>query len=171
MNRKEGCIFCGLADAGGPELLHENRLYYARINPFPVVPGHALVIPKSHVAELKDVNLLQMIALVPVVIKTMKLLKETDLNERYGEMLDDPLSEISTSFILDALRRISLVDTYRITNFNHGINDGPDAEQSINHLHWHIIPRTNEGVELDAKKGRVGGVLNMIPGKGDYTKG
>jgi diadenosine tetraphosphate (Ap4A) HIT family hydrolase len=48
------------------------------------------------------------------------------------------------------------------TDFNIGINDGIRAGQTIEHLHWHIIPRTeNDG-------GKPCGVRNVFSDKADY---
>ena len=52
-----------------------------------------------------------------------------------------------------------------ITGFNVGFNSGVDAGQTINHCHMHLIPRRKGDVVNP-----VGGVRNVIPGKGDYTK-
>ncbi len=49
--------------------------------------------------------------------------------------------------------------------FNVGINDGKAAGRTINHLHIHLIPRYENDVENPR-----GGIRNIIPGKGDYTK-
>ena len=52
-----------------------------------------------------------------------------------------------------------------ITGFNVGINDSEDAGQTVPHCHIHLIPRRRE----DATN-PVGGVRNIIPGKGNYLK-
>ena len=50
------------------------------------------------------------------------------------------------------------------TDFNIGVNEGTYAGQTIYHLHWHIIPRTeNDG-------GKPCGVRNVFPNKADYRK-
>ncbi len=49
--------------------------------------------------------------------------------------------------------------------FNIGINEGKVAGRTIDHLHIHLIPRYKGDV-----KNPVGGVRNITPGKGDYTK-
>ena len=49
-------------------------------------------------------------------------------------------------------------------DFNIGVNEGTYAGQTVNHLHWHIIPRTeNDG-------GKPCGVRNVFPDKADYRK-
>ncbi len=54
---------------------------------------------------------------------------------------------------------------YNPDGYNIGINDGESAGQTIFHLHVHVMPRRTGDVENP-----VGGVRNIFPGKGDYTK-
>ncbi|MDP2918176.1 MAG: HIT family protein [bacterium] len=49
--------------------------------------------------------------------------------------------------------------------FNIGINEGREAGRTVDHLHIHLIPRYRGDVANP-----VGGVRNVIPWKGDYTK-
>ena len=49
--------------------------------------------------------------------------------------------------------------------YNIGINDGETAGRTIHHLHIHLIPRYKGDV-----KNPMGGVRNVIPGKGEYVK-
>jgi len=50
-----------------------------------------------------------------------------------------------------------------ISGFNIGFNSGEDAGQTVLHCHMHLIPRRKGDVENP-----IGGVRNLIPGKGDY---
>jgi diadenosine tetraphosphate (Ap4A) HIT family hydrolase len=47
--------------------------------------------------------------------------------------------------------------------YNIGINVGTIAGQTVKHVHFHLIPRYSGDVEDP-----VGGVRNVIPGKGRY---
>lgn len=49
--------------------------------------------------------------------------------------------------------------------YNIGINEGEFAGQTVPHLHVHLIPRYPGDVPDP-----IGGVRNIIPGKGDYRK-
>ncbi|SFR35840.1 Diadenosine tetraphosphate (Ap4A) hydrolase [Robiginitalea myxolifaciens] len=50
-----------------------------------------------------------------------------------------------------------------ITGFNIGFNAGTDAGQTIGHCYMHLIPRRHGDVDNP-----IGGLRNIIPGKGDY---
>ena len=52
-----------------------------------------------------------------------------------------------------------------IDGYNIGINVGEPAGQSIMYPHIHLIPR-----KKGDSKNPIGGIRNVIPGKGDYTK-
>ena len=54
-------------------------------------------------------------------------------------------------------------DDPTVTGFNFGINDGPDAGQSVFHVHLHLIPRRHG----DHPHPR-GGVRAVIPHLADY---
>lgn len=50
-----------------------------------------------------------------------------------------------------------------ITGFNLGFNSGEDAGQTVFHCHMHLIPRRKNDVSNP-----IGGIRNVIPGKGEY---
>jgi ATP adenylyltransferase len=54
---------------------------------------------------------------------------------------------------------------YHPNGYNIGANEGTAAGQTISHLHVHVIPRYDGDVPNPR-----GGIRNIIPGKGDYTK-
>lgn len=56
-------------------------------------------------------------------------------------------------------------EKYNPDAFNIGINEGREAGRTVDHLHMHLIPRYKGDVPNPT-----GGVRNIIPGKGDYTK-
>lgn len=53
--------------------------------------------------------------------------------------------------------------TYHPDGFTIGVNEGKAAGQSVDHVHIHLIPRYQGDVEVP-----LGGVRNIIPGKGMY---
>ncbi len=87
----------------GNVLLAETVLAHARLDGFPVTPGHTLVIPKRHVVSFTELT-------------TPELLDVRDL-----------IADVCQSSDADS--------------FTIGINDGPDAGRTIDHLHIHVIPR------------------------------
>jgi diadenosine tetraphosphate (Ap4A) HIT family hydrolase len=49
--------------------------------------------------------------------------------------------------------------------YNIGVNVGPAAGQTVDHLHVHVIPRYQGDVPDPT-----GGVRNVIPSRGNYLK-
>ncbi|MDR1260664.1 MAG: histidine triad nucleotide-binding protein [Oscillospiraceae bacterium] len=51
------CIFCGIGEKKIPaKILYENNQVIAFHDLNPVAPVHFLVIPKNHIASVKDIN-------------------------------------------------------------------------------------------------------------------
>jgi diadenosine tetraphosphate (Ap4A) HIT family hydrolase len=59
--------------------------------------------------------------------------------------------------------RTLLLNQHNPDAFNIGLNDGPAAGQTVDHVHVHVIPRYAGDVP-DPR----GGVRWVIPGKADY---
>jgi diadenosine tetraphosphate (Ap4A) HIT family hydrolase len=66
--------------------------------------------------------------------------------------------EVAACFALLSSERAKLVSELRPDGFNLGVNDGAAAGQSIQHTHWHLIPRYR-GDHPDPR----GGVRHVIP--------
>ena len=64
----------------------------------------------------------------------------------------------------DALEMTMIILTNEgMTDFNIGLNNGENAGQTINHVHFHFIPRVKGDVENPR-----GGIRGVIPSKKDY---
>lgn len=154
------CIFCRFSKEKKVKIW-ENDFFYAMFDSFPVSPGHALIIPKRHVIEIKDLNKKEWKSLKETIKEVIKLIEKTDLKAIYEAMLRNPLSDISIWFCKRALShpRINI----KPDAYNHGVNDGKAAGRTVDHLHWHIIPRY-KGDMADPR----GGVRYVIPEMGNY---
>ncbi len=154
------CIFCEFSK--NTEIkIYENDLFYSFFDSFPVTPGHALVIPKRHVVNFADLNKEEWDLLNLSVKDVIKIIENIDLKKKYQNMRKVASSGISIWFInkaIEDLNRFNKPDAY-----NHGLNDGTSAGRTVNHLHWHIIPRYKGDME-DPR----GGVRYVIPGMGNY---
>ena len=81
----------------------------------------------------------------------------------YRYLRDLPEEAVKELWSLVIVTQKLLMKEYVCSDFNIGINDGPDAGQTINHFHLHIIPR----YEGDVKNPK-GGVKWIITEKADY---
>ena len=66
---------------------------------------------------------------------------------------------------LDKQKKLILKEDPSVSAFNIGINDGPEAGRSVDHLHIHLIPRRKGDMENPR-----GGVRGVIPEKQKYVK-
>lgn len=80
----------------------------------------------------------------------------------YFEITQPELNAVNT--LLSQIKQTLQSKDNSISAFNIGINSGPDAGQTIFHTHIHLIPRRKNDVDQP-----IGGVRNIIPGKGDYN--
>ena len=79
----------------------------------------------------------------------------------FFELTEDEL--IACDELINKLKKTLLIDDSLISGFNIGINCGEDAGQTVFHCHIHLIPRRKGDIESP-----MGGVRNIIPGKGKY---
>ncbi|KAG6015426.1 hypothetical protein E4U54_003502 [Claviceps lovelessii] len=114
---------------------------FALVNLKPLVPGHILVCPLQPHRRLTDLSPAETADLFSAVQRTQKMLAR-----RY---FPDPRDLLSGSFTV-------------------AVQDGPEAGQTVPHLHVHVIPRTanDVGANPDAlyarmagEEGNVGGAL------------
>jgi len=87
----------------------------------------------------------------------------------HGHMLFVPTHntpEVIKDAFYDAYRYgLALIKSGEADGFNIGLNCGKAAGQTVMYPHIHLIPRFEGDVEDP-----VGGVRNIIPGKGNYKK-
>ncbi|MCB1615498.1 MAG: HIT family protein [Pseudomonadales bacterium] len=164
------CPFCNiaheLAQQGNSErVLLENTHAFAIRDSFPVSPGHSLIIPKQHTGSFFELETAVQHAMLALLEQVKRELEQ-----------EPPPPEQFTHLAEPAGHYVCSEDPplYRVTNweekqnrkphsYNIGINDGPEAGQTVPHCHLHLIPRYRS----DVKDPR-GGVRWVIPDKADY---
>ncbi|MGK0209463.1 MAG: histidine triad (HIT) family protein [Patescibacteria group bacterium] len=104
----KSCIFCKIINKDIPaNILHEDKTTFAFLDNSPIAPGHLLVIPKNHHADIFTTPD-KIVADINITCKKMaKLCKEK----------------------------------LQCTGVNILNASGLDAQQSVFHLHYHVIPR------------------------------
>ncbi|HEV3445758.1 MAG TPA: HIT family protein, partial [Gemmataceae bacterium] len=84
-------------------------------------------------------------------------------NRHVCDFLELTLDEMSAVFELLQVARNTLDGRYRPPGYNVGVNIGKLAGQTVMHAHVHLIPRFCGDVPDP-----VGGIRNLIAGKGHY---
>lgn len=159
MDKSQDCFFCRVSS----ELfLFENDYFYSMLDEYPVSPGHVLIVPKTHMASLRELPSAQGAAMIDITQRTLsnlsvQTLREFYLNKATNSSKDEKSKKLCKT-VLDALD-----EYFDIEDFNLGINDGPAAGQTIPHLHIHVMPRfVNDG------GAGIGGVRHIFSSRGDY---
>lgn len=80
-----------------------------------------------------------------------------------GSFFDLAEAEVQAMMTLLKKAKADLDKEFNPESYNIGVNDGPQAGQTVPHVHMHLIPR----YEGDVKDPR-GGVRWLIPEKADY---
>lgn len=163
------CTFCKIYgrnkdkpfSPGG--IFYENTYFWVNIDKYPVNPGHVEIIPKRHVVSETDLKSEEWNSLHVTILEVEGLIEDTDWRNVYTTLLNNPLNDKSKEFLEDALKQPYL--NMKPDAYNKGWNDGREAGRTIDHYHFHVIPRY-KGDEEDP----TGGVRLVRPGKGNYKK-
>lgn len=76
--KKEGCIFCKIANGEIPTYtIYEDEMFRGILDVSPATKGHTLILPKEHCTDLFDLSKEQSLHIMEVVQKVGKKLKET----------------------------------------------------------------------------------------------
>ena len=163
-DQERNCYFCKVVNGEADPFIFENRSFVSIFDTNPVNPGHALVMPKRHVASIFCLNQTEHDDYFDAIYGVKKVVESTDMKQLYEEMLnrecfkDRPTDHIETVLQLPFLA--NQPNAYTIGN-----NDGREAGRSIDHLHVIILPRFKGDVENPS-----GGIRNVIPSRAQYKK-
>ncbi len=70
------CLFCQIVQRKIPaKVVLENEFALAFLDIKPVKPGHCLVIPKKHYANLEEINLEELVAVIKIVKEVGRRIK------------------------------------------------------------------------------------------------
>ena len=104
---QEECVFCRIVRGDfGTEFVAENEHGVAFRDLQPQAPTHVLVVPRRHVAALRDLDHADAELAGELLLLTKAVAQQEGLTEAGG---------------------------YRVI-----VNDGPDAGQTVFHLHFHV---------------------------------
>ncbi|MEI6731901.1 MAG: HIT domain-containing protein [archaeon] len=164
------CAFCGMAEKP-KRWAGATSEFYMLFDRFPVNPGHLLLIPKRHVVRLEELRDSERTDLFEAICESPKIIVATDLKKLYegylltaSEALQGRPDKIKSSlwYCRQVLAQLARGVT-RSEDRNHFVNDGRLAGRTVDHFHWHVVPRY-EGDVLNP----AGGGRSLIPGRQFY---
>lgn len=158
----ENCTFCKIYN-NQKGIIHESEYFFAQFDAYPVSPGHAEIIPKRHVVSLFELCPWERADLQQTLEDVKNVIENTCLYRVYQGFITNALNETSAQFCEKAQQHESISN--KPDGYNIGVNEGTAAWRTIDHLHFHIIPRYVDDVE-DC----IGWIRHIIPGMGNYKK-
>jgi len=159
MDTQKKCFFCNLKPDA---ILWEDDLFLVRMDEVPVTPGHFEIVPKRHVVNLEELTPEEWTRLYEILPQMIEVIVNMDLEGYYLDQLQNLPFPESKKFLQSAYKDSKKFDL-PFTDYNFGVNNGYFAGRTIDHLHFHIIPRYEGDVTNP-----VGGVRSVIPNKADY---
>ena len=161
---EQNCYFCKVSRREGDPFIFENRSFVGFFDTNPVNPGHALIIPRRHVASIFDLNDAEHADYFDAIIGVKTVIEATDMVELYQQMLNRDHQQDRPKDLIETVSKLPFIankpDAYTIGN-----NDGREAGRSIDHLHIILLPRYSGDVESPS-----GGIRNVIPDRANYQR-
>ena len=158
------CYFCKVVKGEADPFIFENRSFVSIFDTNPVNPGHALVMPKRHVASIFSLNQIEHDDYFDAIYGVKQVVESTNMKSLYEEMLKrNSLNERPTDHIETVLKLPFLGN--QPNAYTLGNNDGREAGRSIDHLHVIMLPRFKGDVENPG-----GGIRNVIPDRAQYKR-
>jgi diadenosine tetraphosphate (Ap4A) HIT family hydrolase len=154
-------VFTQIYNNQKENIIFENDLFFSILDQAPVNPGHALIIPKREIVGILELYDEEWSNLYPTLKKVFKQIQKLALVNIYNSYLNNPISEKAKRFILQSLK--ILEENNEIKDFNFGVNNGELAGRTVDHLHFHVIPRFQGDVENP-----LGGVRYVVPIRANY---
>ena len=161
---ENNCHFCKVSGGEADPLVFENRSFIGIFDTNPVNPGHALVIPRRHVASIFNLNEVEQADYFDAIRGVKHVVETTDMVVVYQKMLNSRhLIDRPKDHIKAVLQLPFLAD--KPNAYTIGNNDGTEAGRSIDHLHVILLPRYKGDVENPS-----GGIRSVIPARANYQR-
>jgi ATP adenylyltransferase len=82
---EDRCVFCALLEEGDPDgerILRRDQVAFAALAKYPYAPGHILVLPTRHAADVEDLTADEQLAISSLVQRAVRILRE--VSEPHG---------------------------------------------------------------------------------------
>jgi ATP adenylyltransferase len=76
---EDRCVFCALLEEGDPDgerILRRDRVAFAVLAKYPYAPGHVLVLPTRHVADVEELTADEQLAISSLVQRAVRVLRQ-----------------------------------------------------------------------------------------------
>lgn len=161
---EKSCYFCKVSNGAADPFIFENTSFVSIFDTNPVNPGHALVIPRRHVASIFDLNKTEQADYFDAIRGAKNVIETTDMIDLYQDMLNRGYLQDRPKDHIEMVLQLPYL-TNKPNAYTIGNNDGREAGRSIDHLHVIILPRYKGDVENPS-----GGIRNVIPSRANYER-
>lgn len=158
------CYFCKVSSGEADPFIFENNSFIGLFDTNPVNPGHALVVPRRHVASIFNLNETEQADYFDAIKGVKSVVETTDMKALYQNMLNRGHLQDRPKVHIDTVLQLPFLGN-KPNAYTIGNNDGREAGRSIDHLHIILLPRYKGDVENPS-----GGIRNVIPGRANYQR-
>jgi ATP adenylyltransferase len=138
------CIFCAIRDGAEDErVLSRAELGYVVLNKFPYNPGHLMVVPNRHVAELTDLTDEEHVALQRLLARSQRALRES--SDPHGFNVGMNLGRTAGAGIPDHLHWHLIPRWTGDTNFMPAIGQTRILPELLAETHARLAPFFEDG--------------------------
>ena len=140
--REKDCVFCqkGAADENANEdnlVLERGAYAYVLMNTYPYNPGHLLVTPYEHVAQLGEVPAASLHEMMDMTVRWQQRLGAVTKAQGYNIGLN--LGAVAGAGITEHLHFHIVPRWQGDTNFMSTVSDTRVISQSLNELYWKLL--------------------------------
>ncbi|KAJ0115419.1 hypothetical protein J7T55_012698 [Diaporthe amygdali] len=114
---------------------------FALVNIKPLLPGHVLVCPSRPHKRLTDLSLPEVTDLFATVQRVQRMLARHYFPDEQQQQRSAAPAAVSSSSSSSAAGQEASQPPPPGGSFNLAVQDGPEAGQTVAHVHVHIIPR------------------------------
>ena len=143
---EDRCVFCALLDEGDPDgerILRRDPLAFAALAKYPYAPGHVLVLPTRHVADIEDLTADEHAALASLMQTAVRVLRE--VSEPHGFNIGLNLGRIAGAGIPEHLHWHVVPRWSGDTNFMPVIGDTRVLPELLDETYAKLRPGFDEG--------------------------
>jgi len=158
------CYFCRVVNGEADPFIFENRSFVSIFDTNPVNPGHALIMPKRHVASIFSLNQIEHDDYFDAIYSVKQVVESTDMKALYEDMIKRDYLQYRPRVHIETVLKLPFLGN-KPNAYTLGNNDGREAGRSVDHLHVIMLPRYKGDVENPS-----GGIRNVIPARAQYKR-
>jgi ATP adenylyltransferase len=143
---EDRCVFCALLEEGDPDgerILRQDPLVFAALAKYPYAPGHVLVLPTRHVADIEDLSADEHAAIAALIQTSVHVLRA--VSEPHGFNIGLNLGRVAGAGIPEHLHWHAVPRWSGDTNFMPVISGTRVLPELLDETYAKLRPGFEEG--------------------------